>query len=397
MAMRPVLFLLPVLASAAAPAAAQDAPPSVRDFKLEPAPKPAVDPRLQGPGLTPKPAPLPTERPPAAPPPQRPTASDQAAPSAAAPPPAPPARSAPSPASRDTIPRTGPRAGRDSAPAAERPVPPSRSERTNAVPAPAPAPEPSEPSAQALPSSATATPPPRAEPLPDGETSRGPLALFALAGLLGLGALLLVARRRRPARRASARVAEPEAAVPARPEPPVPPPAAIPAAPAAPLTPLVLVFEPLEARATALGSSLKCRLTVTNAGPAPATDLSLDLTMAGAGPEGDAQLRHFAVEGSGRPRLDLPDLPPGESRTIERSLRVGARDFRPIQLADRAIFVPLVGVDLAGTVAGGTVRVTGAHVVGRAPKQGTKMGPFRVDQGPRHYRELGQRPHALAG
>ncbi len=395
-----------LFALSAAPAIAQDAPPSVQDFRLEPPPKPTVDPRLQGPGLTPAPAPLPTRRPSAptaGPPPAATPAPTPAPPPAPAARPtagaAPTPRPSPAPAARPT-PRATPPATVAAPTPRARAVPPTvdtAPDGSAVVQAP---PAAVAPPVDAVPAPATASPRARpAAPLAE-EGSRWPLVLFALAGLMVAGAVALAVTRRRrgtPERRKTREPRAEPAVPPARPQPmPAPTLTAMPT-PAPPAEPLVLTFEPLEARATALGSSLKCRLTVTNVGDATATGLTLDLTMAGAGPEGDARLARFAADGSGQPPLALPDLPPGESHTVDRSLRVGARDFRPIQLADRAIFVPLVGLDLTGRIAGEPVRATAAHIVGRTPREGTRMGPFRVDQGPRHYRELGQRPHALAG
>ncbi len=407
------LLLLLMLAS---PVAAQDAPPSLPDFKLEPAPKPRVDPRLQGPGLTPRPTPLPaeraSERPLATPPPQRPPVATPA-PVQSNPPRAAPVLPARRPATRPDV-RAEVRP-RSQTPTVEvdrprlPPVPaPPEVERTTPVPQVTSAPD-------AVPPVAETTPPPFAAPAPEpdstaalplGEPSRWPLLLFALAGLGVLGAASIAWRRRGSRRRGRGdqrlgRV-PPEAVTPAAAPKPTqrPTPRPLPMAPVrspTPTGPLGLAFAPLEARATALGASLRYRLTVTNQATSPATGLSLATAMAGAGPDGDAELARFRDEAPGAERVPLPDLAPGESHSVERSLRVGARDFRPIQLADRAIFVPLVGLDVSATVAGEPVRITEAHLVGRSAAPGAKMGPFRIDQGPRHYRELDGRPHALAG
>ena len=399
----PIAGLALLSAPLAMPVALAASPPSVSDFKLEPKPRPRVDPTLQGPGLTPAPVPLPRERPAAEP-------ASRSTPTPAPPPaPAPPAQEAqPAPPPRRQAPASTaqPAAAPDprARPTAEPPTPSATTSGERAVATP--------PVVERAPADAPAgglsTPPGPVEDDMGRADARGsvwPWLMWGLAGLIVLLALGLARRRRRsvtPGARRS-RPAPPavaargsEAAVEAAP-PPVPIEPAPPAA-TAPLSlaPFTLAFHPLEARATALGSSLKARITVT-AGDASVTGLSLDLMMAGAGEAGDEQLARFFVEGSGQPRVELPDLAAGESHVVERSLRVGARDFRPIQLADRAIFVPLVGLDLTGVVEGEVVRVTAAHVVGRSPKAGGKMGPFRVDQGPRHYRELDGRPHALAG
>ena len=419
MAMRPVFLLL--LASAAAPAAAQDAPPSVNDFKLPPPSQPRIDPRLQGPALRPAPVPLPTEQPTAAPPRQRPSIAQPNAPTSA------PTSETQSSARRtapDRTPSTAPGRVPTIRPAARpttreqvRPGAIPTGEIAPPVPSQPPAFEPAPTmsggdAAAQTPTTPTVAPTGSSQSLPAGERSVWPLVLLGLAVLMALGAVLVALRRGRRSERRPAEPRAPTAATP--PAPPVPAPVPTPrvkpvAAPApAPLTnaahdpadgamadgPLRLLFEPMEAHATPFGTTLKARITVANAGDAPITDAALRLAIAGAGPEGDAKMRVMLAGGAEGIAEPLADLAPGEVRTLDRSLRVGAREFRPIQLADRTIFVPQVAFDLTGQSAGAPVRLSGACLVGRRPTQtGAKMGPFRLDLGPRHYRDLMQRPH----
>lgn len=398
----PLRLLLPLLIAAA--------PPSVSDYRLEPAPKPRIDPRVQGPGLRPAPTPLPRDRAVTPAPPRVAPSEPRVVPvvpserTTVVPPTAPaaqPPRSAPVP-----------RAARPSVTASPRPAPIEPAAPALTTPSdPVPAPELDE----QVPNAPVAATPdvraPVAEPTIDGtaspaasandagRTSWWPLLLLGLAGAIVALALAL-ALRRRSGTRAPVRRAVDATPEPAVTEPTIHP-AAIPvrpvaAEPVAEAGQLSIALQPLEARANALGSTLKARITVANTGDRALTDLTLDVMMAGAGEVGDAELARFAADGSGGARTPLPDLMPDESHSVERSLRVGARDFRPIQLADRAIFVPLVGLTVDARAEGQPVRVTRALVVGRSAAPGAKMGPFRVDQGPRHYRELDGRPHALA-
>ena len=384
---RALLLALTLLWSVAAVAS----PPPLSEFKLEPKSAPRVDPKLQGPGLTPAPTPLPRERAtvptpaPAEPPPPSPTPEARES-----------ARTAPAP-TRTAPARVPARVAAPSArvaptgeapgPAVERAAPPAVFDEA----------APGEPTVVERPPVAKPVPVVESVVRPDQRGSVWPLVLFGLAGLIVLLALGLALRRRRAAKPAARRPQPARLPVAAEPEPvaaPVPlpePPASTPT-----LQPLALSFHPLEGRTNALGSNLKARVTVTNTGAAPATGLSLDLMMAGAGEVGDAELARFQADGSGQPRLDLPDLAPGEIHSVERTLRVGARDFRPIQLADRAIFVPLVGLDLTATVAGEPVRVTAAHVVGRSAQGRRQDGAVPRRRRPAPLSRA-RRPPARAG
>ena len=76
-------------------------------------------------------------------------------------------------------------------------------------------------------------------------------------------------------------------------------------------------------------------------------------------------------------------------------------EVRSIEVQGRTIFVPIVAINVAydwgeGENAG-SGRTSMSWLVGREPdKPSDKMGPFRLDLGPRVYRSVGQRPTQLA-
>ena len=75
--------------------------------------------------------------------------------------------------------------------------------------------------------------------------------------------------------------------------------------------------------------------------------------------------------------------------------------MRPIRHADRVLFVPVVAVNVlyewdAGAEGGAQGQTAMSYVIGRENRPPSpKMAPFRLDQGPRVYREVGHRPHEL--
>jgi hypothetical protein len=73
-------------------------------------------------------------------------------------------------------------------------------------------------------------------------------------------------------------------------------------------------------------------------------------------------------------------------------------EMREIKVQGRSLFIPTVAFNLL--YAWGrdkTGQTCSSHIVGREPEQPSqKMAPFRLDLGPRIYRQVGQRPSALA-
>jgi LPXTG-motif cell wall-anchored protein len=375
--LRAAAFILLGLAAAGAPALAQNetsntiGPPQLKDFSLP------------GQRTTPPatPAPVPVARPPAAEP-QTPAAT--AAPAAT--------RERPV----EPRPRPAPPAARDvSGPAAAAPVPgPSAAE---------PAPQP-------------ATPPPaQAEPvpLPDPEAAapapvsagRGTPWLWPAVGgalLLAAAALFLLRRRRASAERENARESAREeigGALVAEPEPePAPAPAPAPAAdaPAPPRPWLELDIAPERAAATENEVYVRYALTLTNRGEAGARNIRIDPRLFNAGAEGEmaAFFQGPIHEESGSPHVLLP---PGGSLKLNGQVAMPNSELREIEMAGRRIFVPMVAINVAYDWAdGGSGRTSRSWLVGReAEVPSEKMGPFRLDLGPRIYRSVGRREARL--
>ncbi len=332
----------------------------------------------------------------------------------------PPADTPPAPAAQPpaAAPRTPPAAAPRTPPAtapatdAERPAPAARTTPAPAETAPAaaaPTPAPGEPAPQAA-----APPPAEILPAPSPETApvpapvaaepRGSTWLWPAAGgalLLAFAALLLLRRRRaaveRESERDSARgelggmlaVAEPR--TPPAPEPkPEPEPA--PEAPAAPRPWIELDIVPERAAATENEVYVRYALTMTNTGGAAARNIRIDPRLFNASAEGEmvSFFQGPIHEQSGSPHVVLP---PGGSIKLNGQVAMPNAELREIELAGRRIFVPMVAINVAYDWAdGGTGRTSRSWLVGREAEVPTeKMGPFRLDLGPRIYRSVGRR------
>lgn len=328
------------------------------------------------------------------PPPARTTPPPAAAPTRAAPPATTvPERERPVAAPR----RAEPAPGRDAAPVAAAPATPPPAPQTAApLPvetppvgtAPVPAPEPE-----------------AAAPAPEAREAEGSGWLWPAVGgalLVLLGAFLLLRRRRAEAALEQARDAarsELGGALFQAPEPAPPPkpaPAPEPEAPAPPRPWLELDIVPERAAATDSEAIVHYALTVINQGDAEARNIRIDPRLFNAGAEGDmaAFFQGPIHEQSGSPQVVIV---PGGTLKLNGQVAMPMTEVREIEMAGRRIFVPMVAINVAYDWAGGgSGRTSRSWLVGReAETPQAKMGPFRLDLGPRIYRSVGRREAKL--
>jgi hypothetical protein len=264
----------------------------------------------------------------------------------------------------------------------------------------APAPRP-QASAPRQPPAQTATPPapapmlpPSPEPVarapepspPAEEPSGGFPWLYALpAAALALLGLMLLRRRRQ------AEAEEPEAAPVAAPPAPRPDPV--------PRPWIELSLRAERASATLDETLVKFELEISNTGKSPARNLRIDVKMFNAGAEQDKEIgAFFRTAGRESSRLNLPGIAPESSGIIRGEVAMKRDEMRAVVLDDKYLFVPMLAVNaLYDWGEGRSGQTSKSYVVGRELEQpGEKMGAFRVDQGPRIWRTIGQRQHTLA-
>jgi hypothetical protein len=242
-----------------------------------------------------------------------------------------------------------------------------------------------------------------------------PWLLAALAGAIASGYLLW----RRRSRAALAGVQELEAFIPAEPAPSPPPvapahprmpasarapsPAPPPARPtgAAPggivstgLRPgLELELTPSRCIIDQEQAVIEFTVTARNSGNAPARDVRIEVAMINAGPAQDQEIGRFFDQpaGVGEPLEVIPPM-----RSIQLNSRVGMplEQVRAFEAAGRKLFVPLLAFNALFRWSGGEGQTSLSYLVGREG-EGEKMAPFRLDLGPRIFRNLGARPHHM--
>ncbi len=240
----------------------------------------------------------------------------------------------------------------------------------------------------------TAPPAAAPAPAPPAEAAGGiPWYAYALGlGLLALAGAAFLRRRRR-----DEDVAEPEvtAVTPAAPSPP--------RADPVPRPWLELDLKTNRASFTETEAVIQFELSIANTGGSPARNLRIDVKMINAGREQDQEIgAFFKTAGRTVTKLNLPGIGADSTGVIRGEVAMPLEEMRAVKLDGRMLFIPVVAVNaLYDYGENRTGHSAKSYVVGRelqesADKPAEKMGAFRVDQGPRIWRTVGQRPHRLA-
>jgi hypothetical protein len=372
----------------AAPALAQQSNtignPQLRDFQLRP--REQAGPVPQGPQDPTNPQPRAQQAPPRAAPIAPPPVSG-GQPNAQQPAPVPPQPAAPGqtrPAAPGQRPPAPVQTGPASTPAQTtlQPIgqqPPATVPTTVAPPAAEPAPE---------------TPTIETPPAPEGG---GPPRWFygIPALLLMLGGLFLWHRRRARfaelAEAAEASVAETTPVATPAPAAPLPDPS--------PRPWLELDVKTVRASFTAVEAVIEFELMIANIGGAAARDLKIDVKLFNAGAEQDQQIgSFFRTAGRETTKLAIPGIDKEADGVIRGEVGMPLDEMKAVKLDGRMLFIPVLAVNVLYEWGEGRAGQSAkSYVVGReldTPSE--KMGAFRVDQGPRVWRTVGQRPHKLA-
>ncbi|WP_336974433.1 hypothetical protein [Sphingobium aromaticiconvertens] len=294
----------------------------------------------------------------------------------------------------------------------ERTAPPAARESGEATPSPAPVETPLSsgetivaPQTGNVAESAAAPPPPTtAPPAPTGRGLPWGWIGAALAIVLAGGIALFLRRRPRDGAmdESDDAVQDVGAPEPLRPSPPAPKPRPTttpqPAAERAWID-VELAIE--SARYSLLGVSVGYRLTLRNRGQSVASDMLVHALIGNADANQNELLRAFFAGTKGMPVHSVVSLAPGQTQILTNELRLEPDAIDPLELDGRLLLVPLIGFDVHyrwnGDGTPGSGRTGSAFIVGQEQAPPTqKLAPFRFDQGPRQYRDVGCRRTALS-
>ena len=153
---------------------------------------------------------------------------------------------------------------------------------------------------------------------------------------------------------------------------------------------LELGFQPLSCRVDDDQVRLEFEIELFNAGTAPARAVLAEASLLNAGATQERDLAAFFSNPNGvGERLDvIPQLKRVNLRSEVIAPRSAVQEY---ELAGRKAFIPVIAFNALYEWSGGRGQSSSAFLVGRDTQQ-EKLGPLRLEQGAREYRQLGARP-----
>jgi hypothetical protein len=147
-------------------------------------------------------------------------------------------------------------------------------------------------------------------------------------------------------------------------------------------------------------AELQFELEISNKGGQAAQNVRIDVKLFNGGvDQQDKEIgSFFRTAGRESTKLHLSVVEAGLTGVINGRVTIAREEMRALKLDERLLFIPVVAVNaLYDWGEGRTGQTSKSYIIGREqPQPSEKMGAFRVDQGPRVWRTVGQRPHTLA-
>ena len=145
-------------------------------------------------------------------------------------------------------------------------------------------------------------------------------------------------------------------------------------------------------------SVVEFEMAIRNNGGSPARNIKLQAKLICSTPDQDKEIQAFHRKKPGEHKtLPVPDLQAGQELRLKGRVDIKREDLKALRVDQKLLFVPLVAVNAFydwGTARSG--QTSKSFLVGREkPEPSDKMGPFRLDLGPRVYRTVGQRPYKV--
>gem|GEM_PF-1184701 len=157
---------------------------------------------------------------------------------------------------------------------------------------------------------------------------------------------------------------------------------------------LSMAFAPDNAVVSFNSLTIRGQLQITNAGDAAAENLSLSTILISASNEQHRAIDDFFANAGDHTPTPLSLVKPGESIGLPIKLAVALSEMQTFTLQEKTLLAPILLAKLDNLSPDGTGQEVARLVcmIGRefSPPH-PKMGPLRLDQGPRSFDRLGQR------
>jgi hypothetical protein len=126
-------------------------------------------------------------------------------------------------------------------------------------------------------------------------------------------------------------------------------------------------------------------LELFNSGSQPARAVRVDVALFNAGNEQDEQIGAFIANPVGAG--ESIDIPPLKRVGLKAQVAIARTEVKAYEIAGRQVFLPVVAFN---ALYGANGQTSATYLLGRDTK-GEKLGPFRIDAGPRIFRGVAAR------
>ena len=135
---------------------------------------------------------------------------------------------------------------------------------------------------------------------------------------------------------------------------------------------------------------IQFELELLNTGSVPARDVVVEVLPLNAGEDQDREIAAFFSREMGSAK-GIDALAPLGRVSLRNEVRMPRAAIREYAVEGARVFVPVLAFTGAYRWSGGEGRTSAAWLVGRRSNGSDKLGPLRLDQGPRLFNALGQK------
>ena len=136
-------------------------------------------------------------------------------------------------------------------------------------------------------------------------------------------------------------------------------------------------------------------LELFNSGSVPARGVRVDAAIFNAGPDQDQEIGAFIADPAGHG--DSVEIPPLKRLGLKTQVGIARDQVQSYEIAGKQVFLPVIAFNALYGWGGGDGQTSATYLLGRDTKA-EKLGPFRIDLGPRIFRSVAARllPTALS-
>lgn len=149
-------------------------------------------------------------------------------------------------------------------------------------------------------------------------------------------------------------------------------------------------FQPLRCILDNDRAAIEFEFELFNSGSAPARDVLVEASLFNAGPAQDRDIGAFFANPVGEGER-IAIIPPLKRIALKTQVAIGRDQVQAYELGGRQVFVPLIAFNALYSWSGGEGQSSVSYLLGIDTKS-EKLGPFRLDLGPRLFRGIAAHP-----